>query len=89
MPDLRGRLPIHVGAGLGFSGRQWGEKVGTETNILNQSQMPSHTYNATSTLFYRDITASTIPCILNAFDKIIGWYFVLLDLGFSTTKLPL
>lgn len=49
LPDLRGRAPIHAGHGPGLSSRQLGQKTGTESNVLNQLQMPSHTHNATST----------------------------------------
>lgn len=46
LPDLRGRAPIHAGNGPGLSSRRLGEKSGTETVTLDQTQMPAHTHNA-------------------------------------------
>jgi microcystin-dependent protein len=39
LPDLRGRVPIHFG-----NGHIQGEKAGSETVILNVSQLPSHVH---------------------------------------------
>ena len=44
LPDLRGRSPLGDGAGSGLSNRQLGEKVGTETNVLNVTQLPAHNH---------------------------------------------
>ncbi|MGF6212011.1 phage tail protein [Comamonas sp. 4034] len=44
VPDMRGRLPIHQGAGLGLSPYALGQKAGTETVTLISSQMPAHTH---------------------------------------------
>ena len=44
LPDLRGRLPMHYGAGPGLSSRDISDKSGTETNTLSVSQMPSHNH---------------------------------------------
>ena len=44
LPDLRGRVPMHPGNGLGLSSRRLGEKGGTETNTLTVAQMPSHNH---------------------------------------------
>src|SRR5512138_2789944 len=40
LPDLRGRLPMHRG-----NGHAVGEKLGTETVALTESQMPVHTHS--------------------------------------------
>jgi len=40
LPDLRGRVSMHPGAGPGLSNRKLGEKGGTETNTLTSAQMP-------------------------------------------------
>ncbi len=50
LPDCRGRLPIHAGAGPGLSQRRLGAKAGSETVTLTVNQMPSHTHpmNATT-----------------------------------------
>lgn len=44
LPDLRGRVPIHRGQGAGLSNRILGESGGSETIILNASQLPIHTH---------------------------------------------
>lgn len=44
LPDLRGRVPVGPGNGPGLSTWNLGEKRGTETNTLNQTQLPSHTH---------------------------------------------
>lgn len=51
LPDLRGRTPIHWGnsTGPGLSSYRLGEKVGTEYNILNITQLPSHSHTAVIT----------------------------------------
>jgi microcystin-dependent protein len=40
LPDLRGRLPFHVGT------RVQGQMAGTESETLNLNQMPAHTHAA-------------------------------------------
>ncbi|MAT41907.1 MAG: phage tail protein [Anaerolineaceae bacterium] len=40
LPDLRGRIPIHVGNGFNLA-----ESGGVEEVILTSSQIPSHTHN--------------------------------------------
>jgi len=44
VPDLSGRVPIHVGQGLGLTNRQLGEKDGSETVFLSLGSMPTHTH---------------------------------------------
>ncbi len=39
LPDLRGRVPIHVG-----NGYQEGQKSGEETHTLSANEMPQHTH---------------------------------------------
>ncbi len=39
LPDLRGRVPLHVGAGL-----VQGEQGGEESHTLSTSEMPAHTH---------------------------------------------
>lgn len=46
LPDLRGRVAMHEGTGPGLSTRRLGEKGGSETNILNVNQLPSHNHVA-------------------------------------------
>src|SRR5512138_1335566 len=42
LPDLRGRVPIHMGTGAGLSPRIIGEPGGSETVTLLSNQLPLH-----------------------------------------------
>jgi len=44
LPDLRGRVPIHMGQGLGLSNYVIGQQGGEEEVTLTISQMPAHTH---------------------------------------------
>lgn len=44
VPDLRGRVPIHMGQGRGMSNYALGQKGGTETVTLTSGQMPQHSH---------------------------------------------
>ena len=44
LPDMRGRIPLHVGTGPGLSPRALGSKGGTETEDISTSELPSHTH---------------------------------------------
>ncbi len=50
LPDLRGSVPVHAGAGAGpgLSQRFLGESGGEDTVTLVASEMPSHTHNITA-----------------------------------------
>ena len=50
LPDLRGRAAIHAGRGPGLTQRSLGARGGSETNMLNSTQLPSHTHVATGAL---------------------------------------
>lgn len=51
LPDLRGRVPLHVGgsAGAGLSAHTLGQKSGLETTTLTEANLPSHIHSITST----------------------------------------
>jgi Microcystin-dependent protein len=49
VPDLRGRLPVHMGTGAGLGTYSLGEMAGTETVTLTSAQMPAHTHVAAAT----------------------------------------
>lgn len=49
LPDLRGRVPVHVGQGPGLTNRVLGEKGGTESVTLVATQMPLHTHALSAT----------------------------------------
>jgi len=44
LPDLRGRTMLSEGTGPGLSPRSLGQRSGTQTNILNVNQLPSHNH---------------------------------------------
>lgn len=44
LPDLRGRIPIHMGSGPGLTPRQIGSKSGSETVTVTVNQLPSHSH---------------------------------------------
>jgi len=44
LPDLRGRLPMHMGTGSGLTPRTIGEMGGVETVTLTTPQIPSHNH---------------------------------------------
>lgn len=44
LPDLRGRVPIHVGNGPGLTFRQLGSKSGSEQVTLTTANLPPHTH---------------------------------------------
>ena len=44
LPDLRGRIPIHMGTGAGLSPRTIGENGGSEQVTLNSNQLPTHSH---------------------------------------------
>ena len=44
LPDLRGRVPLHQGTGVGLSTYVIGEQLGTEGHTLLQSEMPAHNH---------------------------------------------
>jgi microcystin-dependent protein len=46
LPDLRGRVPIHVGQGPGLTNRRLGEKGGAEAVTLSIEEMPEHRHQA-------------------------------------------
>ena len=48
LPDLRGRLPMHPGNGPGLTQRRLGQRGGSETVTLTESQTPSHAHTATA-----------------------------------------
>ena len=49
LPDLRGRLPMHMGQGPGLSNRRMGQKGGATETILTINELPSHTHSASTT----------------------------------------
>ncbi|AWA29878.1 phage tail protein [Flavobacterium magnum] len=46
LPDLRGTIPSHAGNGPGLSPTNLGEFQGTQTQMLNVTQLPMHAHSA-------------------------------------------
>ena len=44
LPDLRGRVPKHIGNGPGLSPVNIGQKGGSETVTLTNAQLPAHSH---------------------------------------------
>lgn len=57
LPDLRGRVPIHMGQGPGLSNRILADRVGTEGVTLNTDTMPQHSHNLVCTSAAADQTS--------------------------------
>lgn len=45
LPDLRGRVSLNQGTGPGLSNHRLGDRGGSETNVLNITQMPAHSHS--------------------------------------------
>ncbi len=50
LPDLRGRVPMHMGSGPGLTSRRIGDKSGYEAVTLTTAQMPAHDHTGTADL---------------------------------------
>lgn len=44
LPDLRSRVPIHQGTGIGLTNRFIGEQGGSETVTLTTANLPTHSH---------------------------------------------
>ena len=58
LPDLRGRIPLHQGTGLGLTERRLGSKGGSQTEILTVNQLPSHQHTPRGS---SDLASSNSP----------------------------
>ncbi len=56
LPNLKGRAPMHPGRGPGLTPRRLGEREGTETITLAESQMPQHNHS---------LMAANVPASVN------------------------
>ena len=45
LPDLRSRVPVHIGQGPGLSSYVLGQRAGTESTGLTVNQIPAHTHS--------------------------------------------
>ena len=71
LPDLRGRVPVGFGQGLGLSNRVIGEQFGSELVTLNINQMPSHnhTVNAVTSEGNQNLPTNSLPANTKTLDK--------------------
>lgn len=46
LPDLRGRAPVHAGAGVGLTPRMIGQHFGQAAVTLDINSLPAHTHSA-------------------------------------------
>jgi microcystin-dependent protein len=58
LPDLRGRIPIGMGAGPGLSNRVIGESSGTENVTLTEQNTPKHSHALLATL--SDVSSASV-----------------------------
>ena len=70
LPDLRGRIPVHMGSGPGLSPRQLGSNGGNETVTLTVNQLPphSHALNGTDAAATANSPAGNVPAASNTID---------------------
>jgi microcystin-dependent protein len=63
LPDLRGRVPVHVGQGQGLSSYVLGQSGGSETVALTVNEMPthSHTFGVSAGQGNSDSPADRVP----------------------------
>jgi len=63
LPDLRGRLPIHMGSGPGGASFIIGEHAGVESVTLTVNQIPahSHAFNATTNVADSNSPNNNLP----------------------------
>lgn len=50
LPDMRGRLPLHFGQGIGLFPRYLGQRLGLETSTLRIEEVPTHTHTLQASL---------------------------------------
>lgn len=85
LPDLRGRLPIHVGQGdKMITNYAQGQTVGVETVTITDSTMPAHTHRVNATTVGANQTSPTNN-LLGTTAK--GFYELATAPGFTTVAL--
>lgn len=45
LPDMRGRIPVHKGRGLGLTDRRIGSKAGEEDEFISLAQLAQHNHD--------------------------------------------
>lgn len=82
VPDLRGRLPLHMGQGPGLSNRNLGQISGSEQVTLTPLQMPAHTHVLSVTSATAGLTVPSATALPAA---ISGETFYVTDTTGATT----
>ena len=59
LPDMRGRVPVHMGQGPGLTPHPIGQYSGTETTMLTVQNMPAHNHPVTVAVGVASGAAST------------------------------
>lgn len=76
LPDLRGRVPLHMGQGGGLSLRQIGEASGVESVTITTAQMPAHSHILSVTGGgYKVSSANGMVAIPDSTNNVIGAAF--------------
>jgi microcystin-dependent protein len=57
LPDLRGRVAVHVGTGPGLQLVTWGQVGGSNTNTLTVANLPAHNHAASATVTVKGTNA--------------------------------
>jgi microcystin-dependent protein len=52
LPEMRGRVPVHIGQGPGLSNRSIGARAGSENETLTVNQMPQHAHGMVGSTDY-------------------------------------
>jgi microcystin-dependent protein len=85
VPDLRGRVPIHNGTGLGLSPYVAGQMAGTESVLLTQSQMASHFHVLIASAAAGNSTAPTGNLLATVPNEP---FYATVEQGMSTYQFP-
>jgi microcystin-dependent protein len=64
LPDLRSRIPVHMGTGLNNVPYIMGQSAGSETTTLSPSNMPAHTHQLTAASSAATTTAPGATTVL-------------------------
>ncbi len=59
LPEMRGRIPIHIGTGPGLSPRRIGEKAGVEKASITTANLPLHSHQLAASSLAADSTMAT------------------------------
>jgi microcystin-dependent protein len=59
LPDLQGRIPIHMGQGAGLQNHNIGDKFGAESVTLSAQQLPTHSHALLATTGSGTTTSAT------------------------------